>query len=130
MTHAEIDAMPAGPELDALAGMAVGWGPKERALHFCGFCGRESGKSSIHCGDWVLRHVSVSRPISTDHAAALDALAAVYTGTLTHDAHGWHVKIGDNKTCREYWASGDTAPLAIARALAKLLNQPPTENQK
>lgn len=101
MTHAEIDAMPAGPEIDALACAAVKWGkcPHRNSL-----------------GNWTYGF----RPISTDHATALDALAAVYTGTLTHDAHGWHVKIGDNKTCREYWASGDTAALAIARALAKM----------
>lgn len=125
MTHEQIDAMPAGPELDALACAAVGWEPKHQTRFFCGQCGCEAGKSGPTCGGWMEKQVVVVKPISTDTVFAMAALTVAYSGRITYiRSYGWVVsmvtqeKQGD--PAHDVSAMGDTAPLAIARALAKM----------
>ena len=124
MTHEQIDALSAGPELDALACAVVGWEPKRPG--FPRMTWREMPEA-------LFRASAIYRPISTDISTAMEALevlmgyrhvehrtAFLVTVTCRRQTEGGRLcRIWEQSYGAAVWAEADTVPLAIARALAK-----------
>lgn len=108
MTHEEIDAMPAGPELDALACKALGHRPRRRGC----LCDGQECRTPSYCNGMTWR------PISTNISEAIDWMGTKPGMMLLYgvDRDGeWLAK-----TAFPYAdAVADTPELAIARAIAK-----------
>lgn len=114
MTHEQIDEMPAGPELDALACAVVGWEAKSRTC----YCDGQWCRTPEYCD------AKVWSKISTDIAVAMAALENVYHGRLSRvrGVRGgeWLVLVNMTKGDTPQSGEGVSAALAIARALAKM----------
>lgn len=101
MTHDQIDEMPAGPELDALACAAVGW------------------KRTEYRNPFLDKVVIDVRPVSTDIATAMEALetAGVHYDLSRRELKSCKIWLSPSKQSE---ATGEELTLAIARALAKM----------
>lgn len=101
MTQHDIDNMPAGPELNRLACHAVGIVPIRNLLY--------GGKSYYPA-------------ISTDTGIAVEVAMVLWTGSILSYGHDlvWTCSVPARDPAKHLQGRGNTAPLAIARAMAKL----------
>lgn len=108
-THIEIDAMPAGPELDELACRALGIEPDRRMV----FTGVSENRTAL-IGHYEDNYARISADVST---AIHQGMARLPGMTLRYgvDRDGeWLARIADLS------AVAEAPALAIARAIAKL----------
>lgn len=117
ITPAEIDAMPAGRDLDMLvAEKIMGWEHDPESPYFCHRTLPNGNVAEIEA-DWIQHY-------STNIADTWDVVAAIWIHThhfecvWRHDDRnqGWVAQFGRHSHDNAAVATGETAPLAICRA--------------
>lgn len=123
------DDMPAGPEIDRLVAELLGWRWGQTGADFEGWCGapdfgQHDRRSDAFRGRWSpsanIAHAweAMESDALNDEDGFRRWYFAVKETALGYEVEGYHKK-DDGRTDRHIRAAGDTAPLAICRALLK-----------